>query len=159
MNCSVLTDSCTVLHLPLYPFRFEFSWSKNLFERCVTVAYAYCMLFICHTELSGFDYYYCTNAANENCDEFCVKGVFKCRERRMMQQDEEWTKAQAWGCPCHPKKYPRSTSVKAWGCPSHPLFIIKKHQVIFQCAIFLLLHAICVILGASLFSVVCFIFQ
>jgi hypothetical protein len=27
------------------------------------------------------------------------------------------TKAQAWGCPCHPKKYPRGTSVKAWGCP------------------------------------------
>ena len=85
-NCSVLIDSCTVLHLPLYPFLFEFSSSKNLFERCVTVAYAYCMLFICHTELSEFDYYYyCTNAANENCDEFCVKEVFKCRERRMMQ--------------------------------------------------------------------------
>ena len=85
-NCSVLTDFCIVLHLPLYPFLFEFSWSKNLFERCVTVAYAYCMLFICHTELSEFDYYYyCTNAANENCDEFCVKEVFKCRERRMMQ--------------------------------------------------------------------------
>ena len=61
--------------------------------------------------------------------------------------------------PGHPKKYPRSTSVKAWGCPRHPLFINKKHQVIFQCAIFLLLHALCVILGASLFSVVCFSFN
>jgi hypothetical protein len=57
--------------------------------------------------------------------------------------------------PGPPKKYPRSTSVKAWGCPRHPLFINKKHRVIFQCAIFLLLHALCVILGASLFSVVC----
>src|SRR3954466_13397671 len=53
--------------------------------------------------------------------------------------------------PGHPKKYPRGSSVKAWGCPRHPLFINKKHQVIFQCAIFLLLHAICAILGASLF--------
>jgi hypothetical protein len=35
----------------------------------------------------------------------------------MMRWDKEWTKAQAWGCPCHSKKYPRSTSVKAWGCP------------------------------------------
>jgi hypothetical protein len=26
-------------------------------------------------------------------------------------------KAQAWGCPCKLKKYPRGTSVKAWGCP------------------------------------------
>src|SRR3954469_4911927 len=53
--------------------------------------------------------------------------------------------------PGHPKKYPRGSSVKAWGCLGHPLFINKKHQVIFQCAIFLLLHALCVILGASLF--------
>jgi hypothetical protein len=39
----------------------------------------------------------------------------------MMRWDEVWTKAQAWGCPCHPKKYPRSKSVKAWGCPEAPL--------------------------------------
>jgi hypothetical protein len=34
-----------------------------------------------------------------------------------MRWVEEWKKAQAWGFPCHPKKYPRGTSVKAWGCP------------------------------------------
>src|SRR4051794_21883451 len=61
--------------------------------------------------------------------------------------------------PGHPNKYPRGSSVKAWGCPRHPLFINKKHQVIFQCPIFLLLHALCVILGASLFSVVCLLFS
>jgi hypothetical protein len=49
-----------------------------------------------------------------------MKEVFKCRERRMMRGDEVWTKAQAWGCPYHPKKYPRSTSIKAWGCPEAP---------------------------------------
>jgi hypothetical protein len=46
-----------------------------------------------------------------------MKDVFKCRDWRMMRGVEEWKKAKAWGCPCHPKKYPRSTSVKAWGCP------------------------------------------
>src|SRR3954452_17895187 len=61
--------------------------------------------------------------------------------------------------PGHPKKYPRGPSVKAWGCPRHPLFINKKHQVIFQSAIFLLLYALCVILGASLFSVMCLLFS
>src|SRR3954470_6126244 len=61
--------------------------------------------------------------------------------------------------PGHPKKYPRGSSVKSWGCPRHPLFINKKHQVIFQCAIFLLLHALFIILGASLFSVVCLLFS
>jgi hypothetical protein len=43
--------------------------------------------------------------------------VFKCRDWRIMRWDEEWIKAQAWGFPCHPKNYPRGTSVKAWGCP------------------------------------------
>jgi hypothetical protein len=62
-----------------------------------------------------------TNVANKNCVKFCMKEVFKCRERRMMRWDEVWTKAQAWGFPCNPKKYPRSTSVKAWGCPEAPL--------------------------------------
>jgi hypothetical protein len=68
-----------------------------------------------------------------------------------MRWDEEWTKAQDWGCPCHPKKYPRSTSVKAWGCPRHSLLHQQKCQVIFQDTIFLLLHMLCVVLGASLF--------
>jgi hypothetical protein len=80
-----------------------------------------------------------------------MKKVFKCRERRMRWWDEGWTKAQAWGYPCHPTKYPRSTSVKAWGCPSHPLLHQQKYQVIFQDTIFLLLHMLSVVLGASLF--------
>jgi hypothetical protein len=62
---------------------------------------------------------------------FCMKEVFKCRERRMMRWDEGWTKDQAWGFPCHPKKYPISTSVKAWGCPKHPVLHRQKYQVIF----------------------------
>jgi hypothetical protein len=48
-----------------------------------------------------------------------------------------------------PKKYPRSTSVKAWGCPRGTSFFIGKNQVTFQNTIFLLLHALCVFLGAS----------
>src|SRR3954468_10938324 len=65
--------------------------------------------------------------------------------------------------PGHPNKYPRGSSVKAWGCPRHPRFINKKHEVIFQRAIFLLLHALCVILGASLIFLciyfVCFVLE
>jgi hypothetical protein len=68
-----------------------------------------------------------------------------------MRQDEGWTKAQAWGCQCHPKKYPRSTSVKAWGCPRHPLLHQQKYQVIFEDTIFLLRHMLCVVLVVSLF--------
>ena len=50
----------------------------------------------------------------------------------MIWEDEGWTKAQAWGFPCHPKTYPRSTSVKAWGCPRHPLLHQQKYQVSFK---------------------------
>jgi hypothetical protein len=64
--------------------------------------------------------------------EFCMKEVFKCRERRMMWWDKEWTKAQAWGCPCHSKKYPRSTSIKSWRCPRHPFFINKNIRSSFK---------------------------
>ena len=99
-----------------------------------------------------------TNVANENCVKFCMKEVFKCRERRMMWWDEVWTKDQAWGCPCHPKKYPRGTSIKAWGCPEASPSSSTKYQVIFQCAIFLLLHILCAVLGASFVFVFSFFF-
>jgi hypothetical protein len=49
----------------------------------------------------------------------------------------------------HPKKYPRSTSIKAWGCPRGTPFFIGKNEVTFQDTIFLLLHALCVFLRAS----------
>jgi hypothetical protein len=48
--------------------------------------------------------------------------------------------------PTHPKKYPRGTSIKAWGCPRGTP------------SSFLLLHALCIFLGASVvlvFSFVC----
>jgi hypothetical protein len=49
----------------------------------------------------------------------------------------------------NPKKYPRGTSVKAWGCPRGTPSSSAKNQVTFQNTIFLLLHALCIFLGAS----------
>jgi hypothetical protein len=120
--CSVLTDFCHYLHLPLNLFLFEFFWSEELLKKVATVANVL-MDVLLELKLNQKWIYYLayTNVANENCVKFCMKEVFKCRERRMMWWDEGWIKAQAWGCPCHSNKYPRSTSVKAWGCPRHPL--------------------------------------
>jgi hypothetical protein len=42
-------------------------------------------------------------------------------------------------------------SIKARGCPKAHLLDQQKYQVIFQDTIFLLLHTLCVFLGASLF--------
>jgi hypothetical protein len=58
-------------------------------------------------------------------------------------------KSSSLGMPTHPNKYPIGTSIKAWGCPKAPPFFIGKNQVTFQETIFLLLHALCVFLGAS----------
>jgi hypothetical protein len=69
--------------------------------------------------------------------------VFKCRERRMMRWDKEWTKAQSWGCPCHPKKYPRSTSVKAWGCLEAPLLHRQKSGHLSRHCIFIASYTMC----------------
>jgi hypothetical protein len=41
-----------------------------------------------------------------------MKEVFKCRDWRMMRWDEEWKKAQAWGCPCITPRNIRE--VQAW---------------------------------------------
>ena len=38
-NCSVLTDFCHYLHLPLILFLFEFFWGKELSKEVATVAY------------------------------------------------------------------------------------------------------------------------
>jgi hypothetical protein len=60
----------------------------------------------------------------------------------------------------HPKKYPRGTSIKAWGCPQGTPFFIGKNQVTYQDTIFLLLHILCIFLGALVvfaFSFFCFV--
>ena len=49
------------------------------------------------------------------------------------------------------------SSIKAWGCPRHPLLHQQYYQVTFQDTIFLLLHMICVILGASFYFAFSFV--
>ena len=67
---------------------------KELFEEVATVAYVLIYV-ILELKLNQKWIYYLayTNVANKNCVKFCMKEVFKCRERRMMRSDEEWTKA------------------------------------------------------------------
>jgi hypothetical protein len=75
----------------------------------------------------------------------------------MMRSDKEWTKAQAWVCPSHPKKYPRSTSVKAWGCPEAPLLHRQKSGHLSRHYIFIALYTMH-FFGASLLSLSVFFF-
>jgi hypothetical protein len=122
--CSVLTDFCHYLHLPLNLFLFEFFWSEELLKEVATVSNVLMDVLLEFKLKQKWIYYLAyTNVANENCVKFCMMEVFKCRERRMMWWDEGWTKAQAWGC--------------------HPLLHQQKYQVIFQDTIFIASYAMC----------------
>jgi hypothetical protein len=67
-----------------------------------------------------------------------------------MRWVEEWTKAQAWGCPyASPQEISKKYKHQSLGMPPRHPFFIGKSQVTFQNTIFLLLHAVCVSLGAS----------
>jgi hypothetical protein len=50
-----------------------------------------------------------------------------------------------------PRNIQEVQASKLGDAPRHPFFIKKKYQVIFQDTLFLLLHMLCVFLGASLF--------
>jgi hypothetical protein len=58
----------------------------ELFEEVATVSYVLIYV-ILELKLNQKWIYYLakTNVANENCVKFCMKEVFKCRERRMMR--------------------------------------------------------------------------
>lgn len=88
---------------------------------------------------------------------FCMEEVFKCSDRRMIYWDEEWTKAQAWGCPMAPLEHSRSTNHQSLGMPPAPSYSLYGISILLSNTMFLFFHALCVILGASVvlvFSIV-----
>src|SRR3954471_7543811 len=78
-----------------------------------------------------------------------MKGVFKCAreddERRLRS-----VKHSSLGMPpCIPKKYSRRLKRLSLGMPPCIPFSIKNYQFVFRFTIFLSLHALCAMLGAS----------
>src|SRR3954463_1295859 len=78
-----------------------------------------------------------------------MKGVFKCA----MEDDERrsWSvKRSSLGIPmCTPNKYSRRLKRLSLGMPPCIPFFITNHQFVPRCTIFLSLHALCAMLGAS----------
>jgi hypothetical protein len=93
--------------------------------------------------------YIYTNVANRIMFSFVWRKFFKCRDWRMMRWVEEWKKAQAWGCPCITLRNIQEVQASKLGDASKAPLLHRKNQVTFQDTIFLLLHALCVFLGAS----------
>src|SRR3954468_24110219 len=78
-----------------------------------------------------------------------MKGVFKC----VMEEDERrsWSvKRSSLGMPmCTPNKYSRRIKRLSLGMPPCIPFSIKNYQFILRYTIFLSLHVLCAMLGAS----------
>src|SRR3954467_14445640 len=78
-----------------------------------------------------------------------MKGVFNCA----MEDDERrsWSvKRSSLGIPkCTPNKYSRRLKRLILGMPPCILFFINNYQFVPRCTIFLSLHALCAMLGAS----------
>src|SRR3954470_1188454 len=78
-----------------------------------------------------------------------MKGVFKCAmeddERRIL----ECQKLKLGDAPVTPKKYSRRLKRLSLGMPPCIHFFISNHQFVPRCTIFLSLHALCAMLGAS----------
>src|SRR3954470_15326298 len=78
-----------------------------------------------------------------------MKGVFKCE----MEDDERrsWSfKRSSLGLPiCTSNKYSRRLKRLSLGMPPCIPFFINNYQFVPRCTIFLSLHALCVMLGAS----------
>jgi hypothetical protein len=58
-------------------------------------------------------------------------------------------KSSSLGMPMSPQEISKKYKRKSLGMPPRHPFFIGKNQVTFQCTIFLLLHALCIFLGAS----------
>ena len=150
--CSVLSDFCHYLHVASISFLFEFFWKKELWKEVATVAMLLWMSFTCVETEPKWSFILITLM-------LLMRIVWSFVWRKFSSVGrEEWCdemkngqKLKLGDAHVTPKIYSRSTSVKAWGCPRHPLLHQQKYQVLFQYTIFLLLHMLCVVLGASLF--------
>jgi hypothetical protein len=58
-------------------------------------------------------------------------------------------KSSSLGMPMSPQEIPKKYKLQSLGMPPRHPFFIGKNQVTFQYTIFLLLHALCIFLGAS----------
>ena len=103
---------------------------------------------------------WCTNRANEYWAKFCVEEVFKCKERRMIWEDEGWTKSQSSGCPCHPPRNIQEVQASKLGdAQGIPFFINNIIRSPFKTLYFIASYTMCYSWSAFLFCFqFCFVF-
>jgi hypothetical protein len=150
VSCSVLTDFCHYLCLPLDCFLFEFFWSRNFWRSWYSSICFICGVFELKPEPKMFVYYYAyANVANR------IVLSFVWRKFSSVEIGEWWDEMKngqklKLGDAHAPQEISKRYKRQSLGMPPRRPFFIGKNQVTFQNTIFLLLHALCVFLGASL---------
>src|ERR1041385_5896417 len=78
-----------------------------------------------------------------------MKGVFKCAMDDDKRRFGSVKRSSLGMPPCIPNKYSRRLKRLSLGMPPCIPFFINNYQLVPRCTIFLSLHALCAILGAS----------
>src|SRR3954468_9470775 len=78
-----------------------------------------------------------------------MKGVFKCAREDDKRRFRRVKRSSLGMPPCTPKKYSRRLKHLSLGMPPCIPFPINNYQFVFRSTIFLSLHALCAMLGAS----------
>ena len=78
-----------------------------------------------------------------------MKGVFKCAKDDDERRSGSVKRSSLGMPPCTPRNIQGDSSIEAWGFPPCIPFSINNHQFVLLQTIFLSLHALCAMLGAS----------
>src|ERR1041385_5918410 len=78
-----------------------------------------------------------------------MKGVFKCAREDVEKRFRSVKRSSLGMPPCIPKKYSRRLKRLSLGMPPCIPFSINNYKFVFRFTIFLSLHALCAMLGAS----------
>src|SRR3954453_20536101 len=78
-----------------------------------------------------------------------MKGVFKCAREDDERRSGSVKRSSLGMPPCIPNKYSRRLKRLSLGMPPCIPFSINNYQFVFRSTIFLSLHALCAMLGAS----------
>jgi hypothetical protein len=149
VSCSVLTDFCQYLCLPLYRFLLS-SFDHETFGEFATVVYTlYVAVLGWNLKQKEIDYMYAyINVANRFMFSFVWRKFSSVGIGEWWDELKNGQKLKREDAHASPQEISKKYKRQSLGMPPRHPFFIGKNQVTFQDTIFLLLHALCVFLRA-----------
>jgi hypothetical protein len=155
-SCSILTDFCHYLCLPLDRFLFEFFWSRNFWESCYSsLCFNRCYTWVETEPKGGFAILLTLMLLIRIVWSFVWRKFSSVGKGEWWDEMKYGQKLKLGYAHVTPRNIQEVQASNLGDALRHPFFI-DKNQVIFQDTIFLLLHVLCVFLGASSFLLLVF---